>query len=69
MGDELLTQRNAAELLKVSVSYLRASDCPKMLLPGNGPKARPIVRYRRSEILAWCEHWTARASAPQRRSA
>jgi hypothetical protein len=68
-SDELLTQPRAAELLKVSVSYLRASDCPKVLLPSNGQKSRPIVRYRRSEVLAWCEHWTTRASIPQRRSA
>lgn len=48
-----LTQREAARLLRVSVSYLRASSCPKHLLPGNGPRGRPMVRYLRDEVLAW----------------
>jgi hypothetical protein len=48
-----LTQREAATLLRVSVSYLRASSCPKHLLPGNGKRGRPLVRYRREEVLAW----------------
>lgn len=59
-ADQLLTQREAAALLRVSVSYLRASDCLKVLLPGRG--VRPLVRYRRRELLAWVEHWTARRS-------
>lgn len=48
-----LTQREAARLLRVSVSYLRASSCPKHLLPGNGPRGKPLVRYLRDEVLAW----------------
>jgi hypothetical protein len=56
VGDELLTQSEAAKLLKVSVSYLRASDCPKILLPSAGGK-RPLVRYRKSALLAWATHW------------
>ena len=43
----MLTQREAAKLLQVSVAYLRASACPKYLLPGNGPRRKPLVRYRR----------------------
>jgi hypothetical protein len=50
---EELTQREAAALLRVSVSYLRASSCPKHLLPGNGPSGRPLVRYVRGEVLGW----------------
>jgi hypothetical protein len=68
-GDPLpseLTQREAAGLLRVSVSYLRASNCPKHLLPGNGPKGRDLVRYRRDELLAW---GSARALTPARRKA
>ena len=68
VGDELLTQREAATLLRVSVSYLRASDCPKVLLPSGGPKQKPLVRYRRSDLDAWLEHWTRRASHPVRRA-
>jgi hypothetical protein len=61
-----LTQREAAQLLRVSVSYLRASNCPKHLLPGNGPKGRDLVRYRRDELLAW---GSARTLTPARRKA
>lgn len=61
--DMLLKQKEAAAVLRVSVSYLRASDCPKVLLPGRG--ARPLVRYRRRELLAWAEHWTARRTTPE----
>jgi hypothetical protein len=62
MTDGLWTQKEAAAYLGVSVSYLRASDCPKALLPSHGGRnARPIVRYRRREVEAWLEHWTARA--------
>ena len=59
-ADSLLTQREAADLLRVSVSYLRASDCPKVLLPSSGK--RPLVRYRESELFAWAEKWTARST-------
>jgi hypothetical protein len=61
-----LTQRQAARLLNVSVSYLRASTCPKLLLPGNGPRGRPLVRYLRDKVLAW---GSARALSPARRKA
>jgi hypothetical protein len=62
----MLTQREAAALLRVSVSYLRASSCPKHLLPGNGPRGRPIVRYLREELLDWA---TSRACTPATRRA
>jgi hypothetical protein len=52
-GDELLTQKEAAGVLKVSVAYLRTSSCPKLLLPGSGPRGKPLVRYLRSDVLAW----------------
>lgn len=55
--DELLKPPEAALVLRVSKSYLRASDCPKVLLPPNRGK-RPLVRYRRSQILAWSEHYS-----------
>jgi hypothetical protein len=48
-----MTQREAARVLRVSVSFLRASSCPKHLLPGNGPRGSALVRYLRSEVLAW----------------
>ena len=49
----ILTQKEAADLLRVSVSYLRASSCPKCLLQGNGPRGRLLVPYLRSDVLAW----------------
>jgi hypothetical protein len=52
-----LTQREAAVLLRVSVSYLRWSDCPKVLLPGRGD--RRIVRYSREDVVEWANHWRA----------
>jgi hypothetical protein len=64
----LVSQKEAAVFLHVSQSYLRASSCPKVLLPGNGPKDRPLVRYRLSEVAIWSEQWTQRATIPQRRA-
>jgi hypothetical protein len=49
----ILSQKEAAALLRVSVSFLRASSCPKHLLPGNGLRQKPLVRYLRSEVLDW----------------
>lgn len=56
----LLKQHEAASLLGVSVSYLRASSCPKLLLPGNGRRGRPIVRYRREDVERWAESVSTR---------
>lgn len=53
MTDCFMRQRDAAHLLGVSVSYLRASSCPKRLLPSNGRGSKPLVRYLRSEVLGW----------------
>ena len=53
--DALLRQRDAAALLAVSVAWLRASSCPKVLLPGNA--TRPVVRYKRSAVLRWEAAW------------
>jgi helix-turn-helix protein len=51
--DGLLTQREAARLLKVSQSYLRESNCPKLLLPGHGERGRHLVRYLRADVMEW----------------
>jgi hypothetical protein len=62
-----LTPKEAAEMLKVSVSYLRNSDCPKVLLPTQGKRA--IVRYNRVEVEGWAEKFAARAGdVPMRRA-
>lgn len=55
MSDGLWTQKEAAAYLSVSVAYIRNSECPKVLLPGNGPKAKPLVRYDPAEVRAFAE--------------
>lgn len=61
---ELLTQKEAAARLRVSVGYLRASGCPKVLLPSLKPHGRPLVRYDAAEIEAWMrQHHTDRGWA------
>jgi hypothetical protein len=66
--EPLVGQHEATAFLNVSESYLRASSCPKVLLPGNGPKAKPLVRYRLSDVAAWSEQWRVTATVPQRRA-
>lgn len=53
----LLTQREAATFLGVSARYLRDSSCPKILLPGNGEKGQPLVRYDPSQVRTWAQAW------------
>ncbi len=61
IGFQLLRQKEAAVVLGVSVAWLRASTCPKVLLPGNGPKGQAIVRYDTADLDAWKEtHKTKR---------
>jgi hypothetical protein len=55
--DRLWTQREAAHFLGVSARYLRDSSCPKILLPGNGEKGQPLVRYDPAEVRAWMSAW------------
>jgi predicted DNA-binding transcriptional regulator AlpA len=69
MTDNLLRQREAAALLGVSVAYLRASECPKVLLPGNGPKGKPLVRYRQSDLRTWADQHARKPSVIRRRKA
>jgi hypothetical protein len=52
----LLTQREAADFLSVSVSYLRTADVKKILLPGRGKK-RPVLRYDPNDLAEWVRHW------------
>lgn len=40
-------------MLRVSTRYLRDSSCPTRRLPGNGTERRAVVRYEKSEVLAW----------------
>lgn len=47
------TQRHAAAVAGYSVSYLRASNCPKHFEEGNGAKGKARVVYLPGEVRAW----------------
>ena len=65
--DRLWTQAEAAYYLGVSARYLRESDCPKVLLPGNGAKGQPLVRYEPGDVKAWKDRLnTKRVGRPTR---
>ena len=55
--DRLWTVREAAAYLSVSERYLRESSCPRVLLPGNGPRGVQLVRYDPAEVNAWEQQW------------
>lgn len=59
-ADRLWTQKEAARFLCVSARYLRDSDCPKVLLPGNGKAGQPLVRYDPTDVKAWAERWNTK---------
>lgn len=62
MTDEpLWTQKEAAAFVRVDVSTLRASTCPKRLIYMPG-RTRPIVRYVPAEIRDWLDHQEGRAA-------
>ncbi len=53
--DCYMTQPQAAAMLAVSVRYLRASTCPKTLLPSLKPGGRPLIRYKLGDVLDWAD--------------
>ena len=53
----LWKQSEAAAYLGVTTRYLRDSSCPKILLPGNGAKGHPVVRYDPAEVREWARAW------------
>lgn len=57
--NRLWTQREAAAYLQASERYLRASSCPKKLLPGTGVRGKPLVRYDPAEVQGWVRDQTA----------
>lgn len=71
-AERLWTQREASSFLGVTPRYLRDSSCPKMLLPGNGVKHQPLVRYDPAEVRAWARSWHTGTNArisPERQRA
>ncbi len=63
MLERLMTQPEAADFLRVSVRYLRASTCPKVLLPSTRPGGKRLVRYERPAVEAW---WQGRRVAERK---
>jgi hypothetical protein len=64
--ERLWTQREAAVFLGVTPRYLRDSSCPKVLLPGNGKKGHPILRYDPVEVRAWARAWHSGVTVARR---
>lgn len=54
----LLTQEEAAQALRVSVSYLREHGAPRLELPGRGEK-RGLVRYDPVALAEWARSYRA----------
>lgn len=51
---ELWTVEEAARALKVGVTYLLASDCPRIRLPSNSPNAKKqAVRFDPILTMQW----------------
>lgn len=68
--EPLWTVLQAAAYLNVSERYMRDTDCPRVLLPGNGEKCQPLVRYIPVVVRDWAYRWrTDAASAPVARAA
>lgn len=57
------TLDQAAAFLSVSPRYLRDTDCPRMRLPGRGPKRQALLRFVPAVVAAWAERW--RTDAPE----
>jgi hypothetical protein len=54
-------QKHAAAVTGFSATYLRNSDCPKLLDEGHGPKGKPMVFYLPADVRAWLAARNARA--------
>lgn len=65
--NRLWNQSQAAEFLAVTPRYLRDCSCPRILLPGNGPSGRPVLRYDPDEVRAWARAWRTGESLKRRR--
>lgn len=63
IAQKLWTQREAAQFLGMTPRYLRESSCPKILLPGNGAKGQPVVRYDPDEVRAWVDAYRTNKKA------
>lgn len=61
--EPLWTIEQAATYLGVSARYLRDTDCPRLRLPGHGPKGQPIIRFLAAAVRAWAERWRTDADA------
>ncbi|CAN5432950.1 hypothetical protein BH09GEM1_BH09GEM1_06550 [soil metagenome] len=57
----LWTQEQAAAFVNASPRYLRDSSCPKVELPGNGPKGESLLRYKPEDVGRWVDSWGTRS--------
>lgn len=53
MEQLLVKQPVMAEMLGVSVRWLRNSECPTISLPANKVGGRPLVRYDPIQVREW----------------
>jgi hypothetical protein len=60
-NDGLWTQQETAGYLRVSIRYLRSSNCPRITLPSAGG-SRPLLRYDPDAVKQWAEKRMSRAS-------
>jgi hypothetical protein len=63
----LLTSREAARATHLSAGFLRASNCPKVLIKGHGRTSKSVVRYEPAELVKWIRAQSVKASHSQRR--
>lgn len=60
--DRLWTIEQAAAYLVVSPRYLRDTDCPRLRLPGRGPRRQALLRFEPEAVRAWAQRF--RTDAP-----
>lgn len=53
----LWTIEQAAAHLGVSPRYLRDTSCPRVRLPGLGPRRQAVVRFIPSAVRGWVDRW------------
>lgn len=53
----LWTLEQAADYLGVSARYFRDTDCPRVRLPGRGPRRQPLLRFVPAVVAVWAERW------------
>lgn len=63
----LWTLKEAAVALRVSQSWLRASNCPRFVIPTSGERA--MLRFDPMETRDWVNQWHQRHATSRERVA